>query len=155
MKRWIRRTLAGLAAVLTLGALGGCGHHRDHAGWGATPEEQARHREHIVERIGARLELNEAQKARLAVLVAKVHEQRIAFAGQQPDARAQLQALVAGDKFDRAGAQALMAKTAAALESRSPEVIAALGDFYDSLDANQQARVRGYLQHRRGWWRRG
>lgn len=155
MKRWIRRTLAGLAAVLTLGALGGCGHHRDHAGWGATPEEQARHREHIVDRIGARLELNEAQKARLAVLVAKVHEQRSAFAGQQPDARAQLQALVAGDKFDRAGAQALMAKTAAALESRSPEVIAALGDFYDSLDANQQARVRGYLQHRRGWWRRG
>ncbi|GAB3770744.1 hypothetical protein GCM10028796_38300 [Ramlibacter monticola] len=155
MKRWIRRTLAGLAAVLTLGALGACGHHRDHAGWGATPEEQARHREHIVDRIGTRLELNEAQKAKLAVLVAKLHEQRSAFAGQQPDARAQLQALVAGDKFDRAGAQALMAKTAAALETRSPEVIAALGDFYDSLDAKQQAKVREVLQHRRGWWRRG
>ena len=155
MKTWIRRSLAGLFAVLTLGALSACGHHhRDHAGWGATPEEQARHRQHVVDRVAARLDLNEAQKAKLAVLVARLHEQRSALAGQ-PDARAQLQALVAGDKFDRAGAQALMTRTAAAIETRSPGVIAALADFYDSLDANQQAKVREYLQHRRGWWRRG
>ena len=155
MKTWIRRSLAGLFAVLTLGALSACGHHhRDHGGWGATPEEQARHRQHVVDRVAARLDLNEAQKAKLAVLVARLHEQRSALAGQ-PDARAQLQALVAGDKFDRAGAQALMTRTAAAIETRSPGVIAALADFYDSLDANQQAKVREYLQHRRGWWRRG
>jgi Spy/CpxP family protein refolding chaperone len=88
------------------------------------------------------------------VLVERLQAQRTAFAGQ-PDPRAQFQALVAGDKFDRAGAQALLQKAANAIETRSPEVIAALGDFYDSLDARQQARVREFLQHRRGWWRRG
>jgi Spy/CpxP family protein refolding chaperone len=154
MKPWIRRSLAGLFAVLTLGALSGCGHYREHAGWGATPEEQARHREHIVDRVASRLELNEAQKAKLAALVAKVQEQRAALAGQ-PDPRAQVRALVAGDKFDRAGAQALLSKTAAAIETRSPEVVAALGDFYDSLDARQQAKVREFMERRRGWWRRG
>lgn len=154
MKPWIRRGLAGLFAVLTLGALSGCGHHRDHAGWGASAEEQARHRAHVVERVASRLDLHGAQKAKLAVLVEKLQAQRSALAGQ-PDPRAQFQALVAGDKFDRAGAQALLHKAAGALEARSPEVIAALADFYDSLDARQQARVREFLQHRRGWWRRG
>jgi Spy/CpxP family protein refolding chaperone len=154
MKPWIRRGLAGLFAILTLGAVGACSHHRDHAGWGATAEEQARHREHVVDRVSRRLELNEAQKAKLAVLVEKLHAQRAALAGQ-PDPRSQLQALVAGDKFDRAGAQALVAKTTSAVQVRSPEVIAALGDFYDSLDARQQAKVREFMQHRRGWWRRG
>jgi Spy/CpxP family protein refolding chaperone len=154
MKPWIRRSLAGLFAVLTLGALGGCGHHRDHAGWGASAQEQARHRAHVVDRVASRLELNAQQKEKLSVLVERLQAQRTAFAGQ-PDPRAQFQALVAGDKFDRAGAQALLQKAANAIETRSPEVIAALGDFYDSLDARQQARVREHLQHRRGWWRRG
>jgi periplasmic protein CpxP/Spy len=154
MKSWIRRTLFGLfGAFLTVGALTACSHGRDHAGWTASPEEQARHRERMVERVAARLDLNDAQKAKLAALLAKLHEQRAAFAGQ-PDPRAQLQALVAADKFDRAGAQALMAKAAAAIETRSPEVIAALADFYDSLDARQQGQVREVLQHRRGWWHR-
>jgi periplasmic protein CpxP/Spy len=154
MKPWIRRSLAGLFAVLTLGALSGCGHYRDHAGWGASAEDQARHRAHVVDRVASRLELNEQQKANLSVLVEKLHAQRAALAGQ-PDARAQFQALVAGDKFDRSGAQALLQKATSAIETRSPEVIAALADFYDSLDARQQAKVREYLQHRRGWWQRG
>jgi protein CpxP len=153
MKPWIRRSLAGLFAILTLGALSGCGHYRDHA-WSASPEDQARRREHIVERVAGRLELNEAQKAKLAVLVEKLQAQRAALAGQ-PDPRTQFQALVGGDKFDRAGAQALLQKAASAIETRSPEVVAALGDFYDSLDARQQAKVREFLQHRHGWWRRG
>jgi protein CpxP len=98
--------------------------------------------------------LNEAQKAKLADLAAKLQAQRAALAGQ-PGPRAQIETLVSGDKFDRAAAQALMARTTAAIESRSPELIAAMADFYDSLDARQQAKVREYLQHRRGWWRRG
>jgi periplasmic protein CpxP/Spy len=154
MKPWIRRSLAGLFAVLTLGALSGCGHYRDHGWSAASPEDQARRREHVVDRVASRLDLNEAQKAKLAVLVEKLQAQRAALAGQ-PDARAQFQALVAGDKFDRDSAQALLHKAAGAIETRSPEVIAALGDFYDSLDARQQAKVREFLQHRRGWWRRG
>ena len=54
MKPWIRRSLAGLFAILTLGALSGCGHYRGQAGWVASPEEQARHREHFVDRVASR-----------------------------------------------------------------------------------------------------
>ena len=155
MKSWTQRTLLGLfGTFIALGALTACGHYRDHAGWNASPEEQARHREKMVDRVASRLDLNEAQKAKLAVLVSQLQAQRAALA-EQPRPRERLQALVAGDKFDRAAAQTLMASTAAQIQTRSPEVIAALGDFYDSLDATQQAKVREFLQHRRGWWRRG
>jgi Spy/CpxP family protein refolding chaperone len=155
MKSWTQRTLLGLfGAFITFGALTGCSHYRDHAGWGGTAEEQAQRRAKMVDRIAGRLDLNEAQKAKLADLAAKLQAQRAALAGQG-DPREQFRALVAGDKFDRAGAQALMSKTAAAIEARSPEVIAALADFYDSLNAQQQAKVREFMQHRRGWWHRG
>ena len=41
-----------------------------------------------------------------------------------------------------------------AVQSRSPQVVAALGDFYDSLNPQQQAKVREYMERgRRGWWR--
>jgi Spy/CpxP family protein refolding chaperone len=66
-----------------------------------------------------------------------------------------VQALVAGEKFDRARAQTLVTDKTAALNAKSPEVIAALGDFYDSLTPTQQAKVRDYLQGRHGWWHRG
>ena len=33
----------------------------------------------------------------------------------------------------------------AAVNTQSPEVVTALGDFYDGLNADQQAQVRGFL----------
>ena len=67
--------------------------------------------------------------------------------------RADVQSLVAGDKFDRTKAQALLAEKTAALNAGSPAVIAAFGDFYDSLSTAQQAKVRDFMQRRRGGWR--
>ena len=68
---------------------------------------------------------------------------------------AAVRGLVAGDKFDRAKAQALVTEKTAALNTGSPEVIAALGDFYDSLNATQQAKVRDFMDRGRRGWRRG
>ena len=45
------------------------------------------------------------------------------------------------------------AKTAA-VQSKSPELIAAVGDFYDSLRPEQQQKVREFMQRgRHGWGR--
>ena len=37
---------------------------------------------------------------------------------------------------------------------RDAEVIAAAGDFYDSLTPAQQTKVREFMQKRSGWWNR-
>ena len=60
--------------------------------------------------------------------------------------RAEMQALIKGEKFDRAGAQALVDQKANALRTASPEVITAMGDFYDSLKPEQQAKVRAFME---------
>ena len=155
MKNWIRRTLLGVAgASIVLGGLTACGHAREHRGWGASVEEQARQRDKLVERVARRMDLNEAQKQKLGALADTLQAQRAAFAAQG-DPRAQLRSLVAGDKFDRTQARALAQTTAGAIEARSPAVVDAFGDFYDSLDARQQAMVRDRVQGRGGWWHRG
>ena len=157
MKPWIKRTLIGLfGAVIVVGGLTACG-HRPH-GFGApmSAEDAAQRRTKMVERVSSKLELNADQKQRLTVLADKLHEQRIALMGQTKDPRAEVKALVTGDKFDKARAQALVTEKTTVLQSKSPEVITALADFYDSLNPAQQQKVRDFMEHRGGrWFRRG
>jgi Spy/CpxP family protein refolding chaperone len=157
MRTWIKRSLYGLfGATVALGGLTACSHRHEGQGWQSSAQDQAHFRDRVIERVAARLDLNEEQKKRLGVLADKLREQRVAVMGST-DPRAEVQALVAGGKFDRARAQALVAEKTAAVSGKSPEVIAALGDFYDGLDAAQQAKVREFMQGQRHgrWWHRG
>ncbi len=158
MKPWIRGTLYGLlGASIILGGVAAFGYrYYGHHGWDVNAEDHARLRERMIGRVSDRLDLTADQRQRLAVLADKLHEQRVALMGEATDPRAEIQALVAGDKFDRARAQALVAQKTAAINGKSPEVIAAAADFYDGLRPEQQAKVREFMQHRhRRWWRRG
>jgi Spy/CpxP family protein refolding chaperone len=120
-----------------------------------TAEETAQYRVKMIDRVSSKLELNADQKQRLSVLADKLHEQRLALMGQSKDPRAEVKALLAGDKFDRAHAQALVTEKTTVLQSKSPEVIAALADFYDSLNPVQQQKVRDFMERRGGWFHRG
>ena len=157
MKPWIKRTLIGLfGAAILAGGLTACGHRPHGFGANMSAEEATQYRAKMVERVGRKLELNADQKQRLTALADKLHEQRTALAGQGKDPRAEVKALVAGDKFDKTRAQALVTEKTTALQSKSPEVIAALADFYDSLNPAQQQQVRDFMEHRGGrWFRRG
>jgi periplasmic protein CpxP/Spy len=156
MRPSIKRTLIGLlGATVLIGAVSGlsaCG-HRSGFSANASPEDQAEWRGKMVERVGSRLDLSSEQKTKLDALAVKLQEQRSALMGTTTDPRAEVATLVAGEKFDRTRAQALLREKTNALTTKSPEVIAATADFYDSLNPAQQAKVRDYLQGRRGWWR--
>jgi periplasmic protein CpxP/Spy len=153
MRPWLKRTLFGLfGATIIFGGLTACG-HRQEGRWEMSAEDSAKFRSKMIERVSSKLDLNEDQKQRLGVLADKLKEQRTALTGTTTDPRAQVQALVAGEKFDRARAQAIIGEKTAALTAKSPEVIAAAGDFYDSLNATQQQKVRDFMQRRHGWWK--
>ena len=150
MKHWIKRTLAtALGATLVIGSLSACssGHH----GSSMSDADMATKQAKMVDYAGKKLDLNEAQKQRLSVLGNKLREQRTALMGATTDPRAELQSLVAGTTMDKAKAQALVDEKTSALRSKSPEVIAAAADFYDSLNPAQQQQVRELLQRRKGW----
>ena len=151
MKPWIKRTLIGLFGVSVLvGGLAACS-HRSH-GWGGnmSAEQSAEWRGKMVDRVGRKLDLNDAQKQKLTALGDALHAQRLALmpAGKSP--RADMLALVSGSTFDKAGAQALVTAKTTTIQTGSPQVIAALADFYDSLDASQQGKVREFMQRRGG-----
>jgi periplasmic protein CpxP/Spy len=155
MRPWIKRTLIGLfGATILVGTLSACGHHR--GGMHQMSEEDStKMRTRMLERAGKELSLDEAQKARLATLADKLSEQRKALLPQGSDPRTEMQALVAGAKFDREKALAFVDAKTGAVKSKSPEVITAAADFYDSLKPEQQLKVREFMAKRRGWGHRG
>ncbi len=161
MKTWIKRTLIALAGALALGGtLAACGHHSHHHGWRQMSEADAMEmKTKLVDRVGSKLSLDAAQKAKLGTLADKLREQRNALVGSSADPRAELQGLMAGPQFDRAKASALIEGKVTAVTSQSPAVVAAMADFYDSLKPEQQAQVREFMNQRghrgKGWGQRG
>ena len=150
MKTWIKRTLIGLAAASTLfGGLAAWAHNHHGHGWRTMTEEDAsKMKERLVDRAGSRLDLDAAQKAKLGVLADTLREQRNALVGSTTNPRAELQALMAGTSFDRSKATALIQDKVGAVNAKSPEVINAMADFYDSLKPEQQAKVRAFMARR-------
>ena len=156
-QRNIRRIVFGvIATTLVVGGLSACGHHRDHA-WGAnvTQEQFAEKRDKMVDRAASKLDLNAEQKKLLSVVGDKMFEQRKAMIGQTTDPRSELKSLIAGPKFDTAKAQTLITDKTTVMQAKSPETLAALAAFYDSLNATQQQKVRDLMDGRHGWFNRG
>jgi protein CpxP len=159
MKPWnkfsFKRTLFALLGVTVLvGGLTACGHRGyEHGMASMSAEDQVKFRDKMVDRVSSKLDLTTDQKQRLTALTDKLQAQRKALMGTTANPRADLQAIISGDKFDRTRAQALVTEKTAALTLQSPEVIAALADFYDSLNAAQQAKVREFMQGRHGFLR--
>lgn len=155
MKTWIKRTLIGLTSVtVLLGGLAACGHRGDHArGW--SDERITEVRGKVIEKVSSKLDLNADQKAKLGVLADQMIASRKAFRGDS-DPRTDIQALIAGDKFDRSKAQQLLDQKLQAAQGNGPQMLSAFGDFYDSLNPEQQKQVRERLERRgHGWWGRG
>jgi Spy/CpxP family protein refolding chaperone len=164
----IRRSLLALTvALVTTGGLAACGHgpmgadpmgmdgpagmmgHHGRHGSGPMSEADAlKMRDRMVERATSELKLDATQKQRLVLVFDTMHAQRQAMmggAGAGKPPREELQSLMSGARFDRAGAQALVDGKTAAVKTGSPELIAAFGDFFDGLNAEQQAKVREFM----------
>jgi len=155
MKTWIKRTLYGLfGASLLIGGISACS-HRHHGSsmsqWSA--EDAAKWRERIVDRAGKELQLDAAQKQRLGTVFDTMREQRNALVGSTSNPRAEMLALVSGDRFDKARAQALVDEKTGAIRARSPETIAAMAEFYDALKPEQQQKLRDYMAKGGHGWR--
>ena len=155
MKPWIKRTLFGVFGVsLLVGALSACAHR--HAGGGMaqmSAEDSAKWRERLLERAGKELQLDDAQKQRLGVVFDKMREQRNALVGSTTSPRAEMGALIAGATFDKARAQTLIEQKTGAVREKSPEVITATAEFFDTLKPEQQQKVRDFLARggHHGW----
>lgn len=153
MKRWIKRTLFALLGVGVLaGGLAACGHALHPQGFASmSAEDVARFRARALDKATRELQLDDAQKQRLEALFDRLREQQLALAPPGSAPRDTLSQIVAGERFDRERALALLGEKTDAVRAKGPEVIAAAADFYDALRPEQQARLRELMQRRHRW----
>lgn len=148
MKTAIRRTLIGLVGATTLfGGLAAWAHTRHGGCWS---DRAAERQACLVEAASRRLDLDATQRARLEALGQVLQSQRQSLVPDAAQPRAELQALISGPAFDRTRAGVLAQGKLATLQTRAPELIQAVGDFYDSLRPEQQARLREVLARGHG-----
>jgi hypothetical protein len=125
------------------------GHHHDHHHSHCHHDgDEASRIEHITERAAAKLDLNEAQQQKFAALLEAVQAQRAAV--KSPDLIKEISGLVQGERFDRDAAKAWIDQRLQSLQNGAPGVLAALADFYDALDKDQQQALRFMLRVRGG-----
>jgi Spy/CpxP family protein refolding chaperone len=154
MKTWIRRTLIGVfgATALFGGLAAWAGHSYGHHSHGGDPAEM---KARMVDFASRKLDLDAMQRAKLEALANTLQAQRQALKGDVENPRAELGQLISGPSFDRTQASALLQTKLSAVQLKSPEVINAFGDFYDSLRAEQQAKLREALARGRHHGARG
>jgi periplasmic protein CpxP/Spy len=158
MRTWIKNTLiAALGASVALGGMAFASNVRDGCGWhghGSMNEaDSAKFREKMVERASSVLELDATQRQHLVALGETLHAQRQNFMPGGTHPREQLQALIAGERFDATRAQTLVLEKTEVVRTASPAVIAAMATFYDSLKPEQQQKLRDFMARRghHGW----
>jgi Spy/CpxP family protein refolding chaperone len=144
--KWLLMLVTG--SVITV-LLAGCGprHH--------SPEERA---DWVTKKITSELELDDTQSAKLATLKTEMLEAGKVMKQRRDDSVDIIKGLLEQPTLDRNQALNLVESHTRTINDQAPRVVAALGDFYDSLRPEQQARLREKLQefqqHRDQGWRR-
>ena len=148
MKTWLKRTLIGVAASAALAGSIAAYSQGEAGHWHGGPPsaaDMASHEAMMLAHVGKSLDLDAAQKAKLQGLADQLHTQHDALMKNGGDPHERMKALIAGNTFDRAGAQALVNEKVSQIQAASPALIGSAGDFYDSLSAAQQQKVRDFM----------
>lgn len=137
MKRYSKWLVALFTGSALAVALAGCGprHH--------SPEERA---EWMMQKVSSELALDETQNAGLAVLKDEMLKARKAMSEQRKTSIDTVTALLQQPTLDRSQALTLVEGHTRVVNEQAPAVVAALGDFYDSLTPEQQTQLRERLQ---------
>ena len=102
----------------------------------------------IVRRVSRKLQLNEAQSAKLSSLHNTIISSKSYIAETRKDQSSILDDVFSNNGFDRELAIHYLNVPRLAFEEQAPIVIDALGDFYQSLNSRQQDQFRSmFLKH--------
>ncbi|MCK7580710.1 MAG: Spy/CpxP family protein refolding chaperone [Chromatiales bacterium] len=104
----------------------------------------------MLRRIGRKLDLDESQQQRLTSVQGRMQDLRAGMQAAKEQHRDALAALLSGERLDRAEAMRLLKVPAAVAAESAPELVAAIADFYDGLNAGQRTRLRELMTRRHG-----
>ena len=138
-----RSTKIITTVALTVGLVGGAAaigkkHYGSH-------EKRA---EYMVSYITDELELDSTQSQALDVLKDQMLSARETVKARSM--REEAMNLLNAESFDRAAALDMITAKTAAVNEQAPDLVNAMGDFLDSLNAEQKAEITEIMKQRRG-----
>lgn len=146
MKRISKIVIITSGAVLLAGSIAACSHHH------RTPEQRA---EWMTEKVSKELKLDDAQQAKFKALSEDMLAVRKQMRSEFGSDRDQVLDLLDQPKLDQARILGMVKEHTRTINEQAPKIVAAMGDFYDSLSPEQQAEVREFVKehhgHHRHW----
>jgi len=134
------------AIVLTVGLTGGA------AAYGKYGNSEKR-ADFIVSYISDELELDATQSQALDVLKDRLLSAKQSVKADADPMKAEAFELLNAESFDRARALEMITVKTSAVNQQAPDIVNALGDFLDTLNAEQKAEIAAFAAEHRG--RRG
>jgi len=117
--------------------------------------DHSRKAEYAVSFISHKLDLDATQEQALSALKDQVLTAKDAMHEQMGTTRDDVKLLVGADSFDKAKALDMVSTKTATIDTVAPELIGALGNFLDSLDAEQKAEIISFMESHHGKGKRG
>lgn len=145
MKRITKISLIGAGTLAMILTISGCNHF-------SSPENRA---EWMVDRINNKLELTDVQQTKLKALSEEMLSSRKAMKLKFSDSHNQVAALFEQTTLDQNKALGILQSHTQMIEEQAPVMISAFANFYDSLDIEQQAEVREFMQEHKNRRHRG
>ncbi|MCP4408226.1 MAG: periplasmic heavy metal sensor [Gammaproteobacteria bacterium] len=136
--------------ILSLGLIGlvsACG-HRGWCGHGPGHWHTGDHADEIVEIISDRLELTTDQTSKLGEVQNRFRALRDEIHEQRSTHRQEILALLTAPQLDRQKAMEMVVSRLRSIEQQTPEIIAVVADFSDSLSPDQKQQVEEFVTAR-------
>ncbi len=139
-----------VAGVLLAGAITACGkgHFR------MSPEKRA---QYFMEQVTEELKLTGPQVAKLGAVKDALLKARGEMLAQRKATQESVLQMLEQPTMDRDWVLSLVQQRTQEVNDKAPQVVAALGNFYDTLSPEQRQKlrdeVRQHMEHRRHHWR--
>jgi periplasmic protein CpxP/Spy len=123
--------------VVITGTLAACGHHRYH-----DPEKRG---EWFVEKVTDELQLNESQQTKLENVRQEILTVRKEMHADRQSTHDEILAMLDQPQLDRQKVLSMVEQKTGSINQYVPQVVNALGEFYDSLSAEQRKELREHV----------
>lgn len=102
--------------------------------------------ERMVGKLTERLELSEQQVDALSALQVEFKETRELMRGDLDNDGKVLKDLISADTFDQGAALEMITTRTTAMQTQGPELVAAMAQFLDGLDASQKEELSSLME---------
>ncbi len=142
----MKRTTKIITAIaLTVGLAGGTAAYGKHMFGG-----EGKRADKMVSYISDKLELDATQQQALDVLKTQMVSARETVKADRASMKEEALSLINAESFDRAKALDMINAKVSMVNAQAPEMVNALGDFLDTLNAEQKAEIAEFVEKHRG-----